>query len=90
MIISNIHGILINDENNDELKEEIISELKCFKNIQIRNIRVIKLSYYYSVFLVIDVNDDIRIKDFLRLERKIKRQIKGVNKLIKFIDVEPA
>lgn len=90
MIISNIHGILINDENNDELKEKIISELKCFKDIQIRNIRVIKLSYYYSVFLVIDVNDDIKIKDFLRLERKIKRHIKEVNKLIKFIDVEPA
>ena len=89
MIASNVHGILINDEDNEELKEEIVKELNCFKNIHIKNIRVIKISYYYSVFLELDVDDNIKIRDFLRLERKVKKHIKSVNSLIKFIDVEP-
>ena len=47
------------------------------------------MSYYYSIFLKIDVNNNIKIKDYLKIEKKIKQQIKKKNKSIKFIDVEP-
>lgn len=89
MIISNIHGILINDEYNAEMKEDILKELNHFKDLQIKNLRIIKISYYYSVFLQIDVDDNLKIKDFLKIEKKIKQKIKATNRLIKFIDVEP-
>ncbi len=89
MIISNIQGILINDEHNDEIKEEIMKELEHFKDLRIKNLRIIKISYYYSVYLQIDVDDNIKIKDFLKIEKKIKQRIRNVNNLIKFIDVEP-
>lgn len=89
MIISNIKGILINDEHNEELKEEIIEELEKIKNLHIINLKVIKMSNYYSVFLQIDIDDNLKIKDFIKLEQKIKKRIKGTNKLIKYIDIEP-
>ena len=89
MITANIRGILINDIDNDEMKEEIIKTLKHFKQFKIIKVRVIKISYYYSVFLQIDVNNDIKIKEFLRIERKIKKHLKTTNQLIKYIDVEP-
>ena len=89
MIISNIHGILINDENNDEIKEKIIQELNKIKQLKIKDLKIIKISYYYSVFLQIDVDNNIRIKDYLKIENKVKKHIKSVNKLIKFIDIEP-
>ena len=89
MIISNIRGILINDKDNEDIKEEIKKQLENLKNIHITNVRVIKISYYYSVFIQIDVNNNIKIKDFLRIERNIKNKIRATNKLIKFIDVEP-
>ena len=89
MIISNIHGILINDENNDEIKEKIMEELSKMKSLEIKDLKIIKISYYYSVFLQIDVDDNLRIKDFLKIEKKVKQRIKGVDNLIKFIDVEP-
>ena len=89
MIIANTKGILINDEANDELKEEIKKELENFKGITITKIKVIKMSSYYSVFLQIDVNDNLKIKDFIVLQDKIKKQIKSSNKLIKYIDIEP-
>jgi len=89
MIISNIHGILINDENNDEIKEKIIQKLSKIKQLKIKDLKIIKISYYYSVFLQIDVDDNIRIKDYLKIENKVKKHIKSVDKLIKFIDIEP-
>ena len=89
MIVSNIQGILINDEHNDEIKEYIMKELKHFKSLRIKNLRVIKISYYYVVYLQIDVDDNLKIKDFLKIEKKIKQRIKSTNELIKFIDIEP-
>ena len=88
MIISNIRGILTNDEGNDDLKENIKKELENFKDFKIENIRIIKMSYYYTVFLQIDVNNNIKLKDLLRIERKIKKHLKNLNKLIKYIDIE--
>ena len=89
MIVSNIRGILINDKENDDIKNDIIKELEKFKKIHVTKIRIIKISYYYSVFLQIDVDDNIKIKDFLTIEKKVKKQLKSLNKLIRFIDVEP-
>lgn len=89
MIISNIRGILINDEENDDIKETIKKELEQSKQYKIADIKLIRMSYYYSIFLKIDVNNNIKIKDYLKIEKKIKQQIKKKNKSIKFIDVEP-
>ena len=89
MIVANVRGILINDIDNEEMKEEILKELEHFKQFKIKSVRVIKISYYYSVFLQIDVNNDIKIKDFIRIERKIKSRLRTTNQLIKFIDIEP-
>ena len=89
MIASNVNGILINDEKNEEIKEEIKEALKRIKGVRITNIKIIKMSYYYSVFLQIDVDDSITIKDFIAIHDKIKRKLKATNKLIKYIDIEP-
>ena len=47
------------------------------------------MSTYYSVFLQVKVNENITIKDYLDIEKKLKAHLKSVNKLIRFIDVEP-
>lgn len=88
MMVSNIRGMLINDEENNEIKEEIEKELKKFKNLYYKNVKVIKMSSYYSVFLQVRVDEDITIKEYLLLEKKIKSQLKSANKLIRFIDIE--
>ena len=88
MIISNIRGMLINDEENNEIKEEIEKELKKYKNLYFKNVKVIKMSAYYSVFLQVRVAENITINEYLILEKKIKSQLKFANKLIRFIDIE--
>lgn len=89
IIISNTRGILINDVENDDIKKEIANELKRYKSLHFSKIKVIKISNYYSVFLQIDMNNNSKIKDYLRIEKKIKKHLKSTNKLIRFIDVEP-
>lgn len=88
MMISNIRGMLLNDEENNEIKEKIEKELKKYSNLYFKNVKVIKMSSYYSVFLKVKVDEKITIKEYLLLEKKIKSQLKSTNKLIRFIDIE--
>lgn len=89
MMISNIRGLLMNDEENNEIKEEIINEINQFKKIDLKKVKVIKMSIYYSVFLQIDFDDNLKIKEYLMIEKELKHHLKSKNKLIRFIDIEP-
>ena len=89
MMICNFRGMLTNDEENNEIKEEIEKELKKYKDLRFKKIKIIKMSTYYSVFLQVKVNENITIKDYIAIEKKLKAHLKSVNKLIRFIDVEP-
>ena len=89
MIIQNVRGILTNDEENSEVKDEVISELSKFKELHFKDIKVIKMSTYYSIFIQVKVNESLTIKKYLLIERKIKAHLKSKNKLFRFIDIEP-
>lgn len=89
MIASNINEILTNAEDNDEIKEEVVNEIKKIKELELKQIRIIKMSAYYSVFLKVKVAENITIKEFLVIEKKMKSHLKAKNKQIRFIDVEP-
>ena len=89
MIVSNIRGILTNDEENTELKEEIENYLKDFPKLTLSKARVIKMSAYYSVFLQVKVDENISVKEYIALERKIKALLRTKNKLIRFVDIQP-
>lgn len=89
MIISNIRGLLMNDEENTELKEKIENELKDFPKIELSKVKVIKMSAYYSVFLKIKVSGNMSIRKYIELEKEVKSHLKSKNKMIRFIDIEP-
>ncbi len=89
MIISNIKGILTNDEENNEVKEKIEEQLKSIRELDFKKVKVIKMSAYYAVFLQVIVNKNISIKKYITLEKEVKKQLKSKNKLIRFIDIEP-
>ena len=89
MMISNIRGILANDEENNELKEKIEEKLKEFKNLQFKNVKIIKMSRYYTVFLQVKADDNMTMKEYISVEKELKSQLKDTDKLIRFIDIEP-
>ena len=89
MMVSNIRGILANDEDNSEIKEKIEEKLKEFKNLQFKNVKIIKMSRYYTVFLQVKADDNMTMKEYISVERELKSQLKASNELIRFIDIEP-
>ncbi len=89
MILSNVRGILTNDEENNEMKEEIANEVKQFKGLDLKKVRIIKMATYYSLFLQIKPDESLTIKEYLVIEKKLKSYLKSKNRLIRFIDVEP-
>lgn len=89
MIVLNIKGILANDEENTELKEEIERNFKDFPKLKLKKVKVIEMSSYYAVFLQVKVDEKISIKKYIELEKELKSQLKSKNKLIRFIDIEP-
>lgn len=89
MIIGNVRGILTNDEENNEIKEEIINELDKFKEFNCKNVKIIKMSTYYSVFIQVKAKENLTIKKYLAIEKRLKAHLKSKNKLIRFIDIEP-
>ncbi len=89
MILSNVRGILTNDEENNEMKEEIINEIKQFKELELKKAKIIKMATYYSVFLQLKPNENLTIRKYLATEKKLRKQLKSKNRLIRFIDIEP-
>ena len=89
MIVSNIRGILTNDEENNEIREDIVNELTKMKDVKIKNVRIIKMATYYSVFLQVIVDERLTIRKYLNIESKIKLKLKNINRSIRFIDIEP-
>ena len=89
MIIYNIKEILTNAEENNEIYDDVKKELEKIKEIDLKQLRIIKMSTYYSIFVKADVDDNITIKQYIKIEKKIKEDLKAKNKAIRFIDIEP-
>ena len=89
MIVANIKGILSNTEENDDIKEKIVKELDKYKEIDFKEISIMKMSTYYNVFLKVKVDDKLTIRKYLMLEKKVKKDLKSKEKQIRFIDIIP-
>ncbi len=88
MILSNVRGILTNDEENYEIKEEIVNDIKQFNELDLKKAKTIKMGTYYSVFLQVKPDEDLTIREYLVIEKKLKNYLKSKNRLIRFIDIE--
>lgn len=89
IIISNIRSLLTNTEVNDDMKKEIKEELNRFSKIDFQDISIIKMYTYYHVLLKIKVDSTLTMKEYLKMEKRIKKHIKNQDKEIRFIDIIP-
>lgn len=89
MIIVNLGGMLTNSEENEEIKEEVMHEVSKFKELKFKKVKIIKMSAYYNVFLQVNADENLTIREYIAIERKVKAHLKSKNKQIRFIDIEP-
>lgn len=89
IIIENITYLMgINEENKEVLKkiENIIQENKLIKD---NSIKLMKIGTYYNLYLTIELDDKVTLKQLFRLENKLKKELKQAKLKIRFIEIEP-
>ena len=89
IIIENIRYLLGINEENEEIKEELDKIIKDNELIKDSNIKLMKIGNYYNLYLTIELETTVTMKQLFTLETKLKKEIKSKNLKIKFIEIEP-
>lgn len=89
LIYFNIVSLLTHTEENNEISNMITKIVNKHKNVEYDSIRLIKMVAYYSVQVTIRVSPTITMKEYFKLEKILKKEIKKENSNIKFIEFEP-
>lgn len=89
IIIENIRYLLGINEDNEEIKEKIIEIIKENKLIKDYNIKLMKIGEYYNLYLTIELETSITLKQLFTLDKRLKKEIRNKKLNIKFIEIEP-
>jgi len=88
MIKDNIDYLLGINEDNVDIKLKIENILTDYKLINKNSIKLMKIGDYYTLYLTIDLDNDITLRRIINLENKLKKKIKRSIKEIKYIQIE--
>lgn len=89
IMIENIRYLLGVNENNEEIRNKLEEIIKKNKLIKDSTIKLMKMGTYYNLYLTIELEANITIKELFSLEDELKRDIKKLKLKIKFIEIEP-
>ena len=89
IIIENIRYLLGINEDNEEIKEKIIETIKENKLIKDYNIKLMKIGEYYNLYLTIELEPSVTLKQLFTLDKRLKKEIRNKKLNIKFIEIEP-
>ena len=89
IMIANTKGVLLNTDENEKITDDIRKELSKFQDIKLESIKLVRMSKYYSLFLKVKADDNMTIKEYITIERQIKKHLKAKDKEIRFVDIEP-
>ena len=89
IIIENIRYLLGINEDNEEIKEKIIEIIKENKLIKDYNIKLMKIGEYYNLYLTIELETSVTLKQLFTLDKRLKKEIRNKKLNIKFIEIEP-
>jgi cation diffusion facilitator family transporter len=89
LVYFNVISLLTHTEENKEITDAITQIVNKHKNVEYDSIRLIKMVAYYSVQVTIRVSPSITMKEYFKLEKKIKKEIKEEIPIIKYVEFEP-
>lgn len=89
IMIENIRYLMGTSEDNKEIIMKLKDVINKNKIIKDSNIKLLKIGTYYNLYLTIELETSVTLKELFSLEKKLKKDIKGLNLKIKFIEIEP-
>ena len=88
-MIENIRYLLGVNEENNEVKEKVKELIKKNKLVKDFSMKLMKIGTYYNLYLTIELETTVTLKQLFSLEKHLKKEIKELNLKIKFIEIEP-
>lgn len=88
IIISNVIFLVGEDENDSEVKKSIEQTINSHKEIIYSDSALIKNGSYYQASIEIAVPNDMSVKELIKVENKIRKELKQSKYRIKFIDFD--
>jgi len=76
------------NEVNTDIKVKIVDIIDDYKIIKDKEIKLLKMGDYYTLYLTIDLDDSVTFRRIINLENKLKRRIKGIVKDVKYIQID--
>ena len=89
IMIENIRYLLGVNEDNEEVKERIDELIKANKLIKDHEIKLMKMGAYYNLYLTIELETSVTLKQLFSLEKRLKKEIKDLRLGIRFVEIEP-
>lgn len=86
IIVGNIFALVGEDNNDTTIKKEIAKIINKNKEISYSDMALIKNGPYFQANIEIAVIDDMSVKELIKKENKIKKEIKKLKYKIKFIE----
>lgn len=86
IVIDNVIYLVGEDENDATIKTDIEKIVNNYPNFVYSDSSLIKNGSYYQTSIEIAVNDKLSVKELIKSENKIKKEIKKLKYQIKFID----
>lgn len=84
----NIDYLLGSTEVDDNINLKINNIIEDEKLIMDSKIKLLKIGDYYTLYLTIELDDNVTLRRILLLENRIKKKIKNSVKVIKYIQIE--
>lgn len=84
----NIIAIIGENDNDPKLIENIENEVQSIKGVTLIKTKLIKYGTYYKAELIIHINPNLKIKEFINIEKKINHKIKKSKYKIKYTTIE--
>lgn len=89
ILIDNIRYLIGLNIDDKDMNEKIKELLKTFKKIENHKMKLLKLGNYYNLYLTLNVDSHITLRQWFHLEKKLKKEIKALKLSIKYIEIEP-
>lgn len=89
IIVENMRYLLGISEDNKEIIEKLENVIRENKLVKDSSIKLMKMGTYYNLYLTIELETNVTLKQLFFLGNKLKKDIKALNLKIKFIEIEP-
>ncbi len=84
----NVTDLLGNNEENQEILGQITEVLEKHPIILDHQVKLMRIGSYYHLYLILELDDRVSLKQFFHLEKVLKKEIKGKHLKIRFIEIE--